>query len=1035
VADLPSGTVAFLFTDIEESTKRWERDRPGMAVALARHDALLRGAIESHGGAVFKTVGDAFCAAFAGTRDAVAAALAAQRAFAAEPWGEAGPLRVRMALHAGRAEERDGDYFGPPLNRVARLLSGGHGAQVLLSLAAAELARDELPEGAGLRDLGEHRLKDLGRPERVFQLLHLDLPADFPPLRTLDRLAHNLPVQPTPFLGREGEVTRLGELLQREDVRLVTLTGPGGVGKTRLALQVAAELVEAFPDGAWFADLAPLADPALVPSAIASALGLREEGGRPLIQALKEHLSDKRLLLLLDNLEHLLPAAPQAGELLAACPGLTILATSRAPLRLRAEREIPVPPLALPDRAHPPPAACLTRYAAVRLFVERAVAARPDFAVDSDSASAVAELCVRLDGLPLAIELAAARVKLLPPQALLARLGRRLPVLTGGARDLPARQRTLRDAIAWSHDLLAPEQQALFRRLAVFAGGWTIEAAEAVGDPGGELDAFGGLAALVDGSLVRTAEAGGGPDPGAPRFGMLETVREYGLERLAASGDEAAARRAHAEHVLALAEEAGPALAGGEEGAALARLEAEHDNVRAALAWALGGGDAALGLRLAGTVWAFWYLRGHFGEGRGWLGRALAGSGAGATTKAARAQALRGAGVLAWAQGDYGPAAALLADALALYRELGDRRGIALTVGTLGAVAQEQGEHERAAALHAESLAAYRELGDKHRIARALGNLGVVARGAGDYARAAALHAESLALARELGDRRGVAATLANLAVVARERGDLGRAARLLEESLALHRELGDRRGVAPTLVNLGLVARDQGDPERAAARTEEGLALARELGDAPRIALALNTLGAVAGDRGSFEEATAFLEESLVLCRKLGTKPFVAAALAELGKVARAQGNGGRAAAFYADGLALLRELRDASGIAGCLEGLAAVAGVHGRPGQAARLHGAAAALREAIGVPVVANERAAHERDVAGAREQLGEAAFAAAWEAGRALPPETAVAEALALAAEIGDDGRPPAAGPTRTRRRRGASPHRDAERPRP
>jgi predicted ATPase/class 3 adenylate cyclase len=486
---LPGGTVTFLFTDVEGSTALWEQHPAPMAAALARHDALVREAIHAHGGVVVKGTGDGAHAAFATAADGLAAALAAQQALQAAPWGATGPVRVRMALHTGEAELRDGDYFGPPINRAARLLAAGHGGQTLLSLAAAELVRDALPAGVRLRDLGEHRLRDLQRPERVFQLVAPGLPTDFPALRSLDSRPHNLPVQPTPFIDREREVPAVRGLLARQEVRLLTLTGPAGTGKTRLALQVAAEALDEFADGVYFVPLAPISDPGLVVPAVAQALGVREVAGHALVEGLHEALRARpRLLLVLDNFEQVLGAAPRVAALLAACPRLNVLVTSRAVLHLAGEHDFPVPPLTLPERRTLPPLERLAQYEAVRLLLERARAALPDFAITDANAPAVAEICHRLDGLPLALELAAARVRHLSPQALLARLERRLPLLTGGPRDLPARHRTLRGAIAWSYDLLGPEEQALFRRLAVFAGGCTLEAAEAVcgaGSPGG----------------------------------------------------------------------------------------------------------------------------------------------------------------------------------------------------------------------------------------------------------------------------------------------------------------------------------------------------------------------------------------------------------------------------------------------------------------------------------------------------------------------------------------------------------------------
>src|SRR5215207_7851027 len=598
MSSLPSGTVTFLFTDIEGSTKLWERSPQAMQRALARHDQILRDAVEDLGGCVFKTIGDAFCCAFSTTTDALEAALEAQRALLTkEGWPEeTGPLRVRMALHTGTTEERDGDYFGPPVNRVARLLSAAHGGQVLLSLATQELVRDQLPLDVELRDLGEHRLKDLFGPERVFQLVAPGLPAEFPPLRTLEGHPNNLPLQPTPLVGREREVSEIAERLRSEGVRLLTLTGPGGTGKTRLALQSAAELLEEFDDGAFFVALAAITDPELVPSAIAEPLGVRESAEQTLQESLKSYIRDKRLLLILDNFEQVLEGAPVAGELVGACPKLKVLATSRIPLRLYGEQEYPVPPLALPDPSDLPPLEILTQYGAVKLFVERARAVKADFAVTNESAPAVAEICARLDGLPLAIELAAARIRILPPQQMLQRLGDRLKLLKGGARDVPARQQTLRGTIDWSYDLLTEEEKVLFWRLSVFSRSHTLEAAEEVCDPEGKLDALEVVGSLLEKSLLRREQGVGGE----PRFVMLETVHEYAREKLEESEEAEEVERRHAEYFLALAEEANPKLKGPDQLQWLQRRETEHDNMRAALGRTLQRGETELTLELSG---------------------------------------------------------------------------------------------------------------------------------------------------------------------------------------------------------------------------------------------------------------------------------------------------------------------------------------------------------------------------------------------------------------------------------------------------
>jgi predicted ATPase/class 3 adenylate cyclase len=805
VASPPTGTLTFLFTDIEGSTRLWENNAPAMQAALTRHDEILRSAIEERGGYVFKTVGDAFCAVFPTAPDALEAALEIQRRLLSSEWEQTGPLRVRMALHTGAAEERDGDYFGPPLNRVARLLSAAHGGQVLLSLPTQELVRDQLPTQTSLRDLGEHRLKDLFRPERVFQLLAPELPSEFPPLRTLEAYRNNLPLQPTPLIGREKEVSEVCDLMRGDETRLLTLTGPGGIGKTRVALQAAADLLDEFPDGTFFVPLATLSEVELLLPAVAETLGVRETAEQPLEESLKDYLSERRLLLLLDNFEQVLGAAPAVTELLAGAPGLKVLATSRAPLGLYGEHEFPVPPLTLPDLERPPPLERLTQYEAVGLFVERAKAVKPDFKITNESAPAVAEICVRLDGLPLAIELAAARIKMLPPRAMLQRLSSRLKLLTGGARDLPERQRTLRATIEWSHTLLDEGEQLLFGRLAVFSGGRTLEAIEAICDAEGDLpvDAFDGVSSLLDKSLLRQEE---GPD-GEPRFVMLETVHEFAREKLGQSAEEQEIKRVHAQYFLTLAEGAYPELKGANQLQWLERLEAEHDNMRAALTWASERNEAELVLRLGGALWVFWSVRGYHSEGRRWLEAALAIDGRGSPE--VRAMALAGAGALAEEQGDLDRAQEACQEGLELLANEGREASEAKQnlLERLGWVACLREEYGQATELYEEGLALSREMSDSWWIASLKESLASVSGFRGDSEKASELYEESMDLFREQGDKQSLAINLNNLAMVMHSQGDLGRAAQLTEEAVALQRELGTRGGASMGLCNLGWIA------------------------------------------------------------------------------------------------------------------------------------------------------------------------------------------------------------------------------------
>jgi predicted ATPase/class 3 adenylate cyclase len=851
-----------LFTDIEGSTKMWERDSSVMQLVLARHDEILRSAIEERGGYVFKTVGDAFCAAFLTAPDALKAALETQRRLLSSEWEESSPLKVRMALHTGAAEDRDGDYFGPPVNRVARLLSAAHGGQVLLSLPAQELVRDQLPAGATLRDLGEHRLKDLFRPERVFQLIASDLPSEFAPLKTLDAYRNNLPPQPTPLVGREKEIAEVCERLSRPEVRLLTLTGAGGTGKTRLGLQAAAELMDEFEDGVIFVSLAAIRDPQLVVGAVAGSLGVKEAGGQPLLESLEYYLGEKRMLLLVDNFEQVLEAAPMVGEMLSAAPDLKVLATSRIPLRLYGEYEYSVPPLGLPDPERPPPVERLTHYEAVRLFVERAQAAKADFSVTNENAPAVAEVCHRLDGLPLAIELAAARIKVLSPQKILGRLSNRLKLLTGGARDLPDRQRTLRSTIEWSYGLLEESEKVLFARLSVFAGGRTLEAIEAICDAEGDLpvEVLDGLTSLVDESLLKQEEGVGGE----PRFVMLETIHEYAREKLQENDAGEDIRRVHAEYFLALAEEAEPAVEGAQQQLWLERLEEEHDNMRVALSWSLGQGqDPELALRMCAALGEFWYLRGHYGEVRRWLEEALAKSSQAPT--AARARVLQRVSWLAFMQGDL------------------DR----------AVEASEEG-------LGLEGVEFFRTGGGDSTASELQRVLGMVVGARGELERETELLEETLVLSREAGSLRGMAVSLFCLGAAWRARGDLERATQLLEEALTMFRETGDQALIASVLTHLGFTFLLQRDLERATATSEEAAAMLREQKHLSYLADTLNNLGWVALLRGDSERARDLYTECVRLRVDTGDKLGAPDDLGGLACGAAARGEAERAARLF---------------------------------------------------------------------------------------------------------------------------------------
>jgi len=806
ISELPTGTLTFLFSDIEGSTRLLQSLGERYPEVLETHQRLLREAFGAHAGTVVGTEGDSFFVVFPDVREALAAAVASQRALEEHEWPEGARVKVRMGLHTGQGRLGGDSYVGLDVHRAARIAAAGRGGQLLVSETTRGLVQDALPDDVTLRDLGDHRLRDLERPERLYQVVIPGLPSDFPPIRSAEPRLGNLPTPLTSFVGRERALRDVKDLVSRS--KLVTLTGPGGTGKTSLALRAAADLQTEMEDGAFLVRLGSISDPDLVIPTIAQALGIAEQPDRPPMELLIEHLRAKNVLLVLDNFEQLMAATEQVAELLALTPRVRTLATSREPLGLRGEQQYPVPPLETPDLANLPSVDRLARYEAVSLFVERAAAVRPGFELTTENAAAIAEICARLDGLPLAIELAAATTKILNPAALLARLVQRLPLLGGASRDVPGRQRTLRDTIAWSHDLLSDRERALFARLSVFAGGFNLAAAESVCDDALG-DTFEGVASLVNKSLLRQIET----TAQDPRFAMLGTIREFAADQLAAGGQEDAIERRHAEYFLALAEGAEPELTGSRSAGFLDALAADNNNLRAALDRATARGWLDIALRLGAALWRYWQMRGQLREGSERLGRLLAMPGVEAHP-AAHIAALGAAGSVAYWMGDLPAAQRAYERAVALSREDGDPRTIAESLYDLVFPLHLQGEETEASALLQEAASLFRQAGDRAGRAKTLWALAGMFEE--DDAAAMALSLEAVGIFQELGDRFHEGWVLQTVAVTARHLGQFDESRVRLAQGMQIFREAGDLSAMVLFLGSFADLAAFEGDVARA---------------------------------------------------------------------------------------------------------------------------------------------------------------------------------------------------------------------------
>jgi len=816
-AILPSGTVTFLLTDVEGSTRRWDRNPAAMRLAMEAHDAILGRLITAHGGAQVESgrEGDSILATFTRASDAVACGVAMQREVATHAWPEGADVHVRVAINSGEAELRSGHYYGPAVYRCARLLATGFGDQVLLTQATRDLVIDAMPEGIGLRELGSHGLRNLERPEVVFQVIAPGLRSEFPPLKSKDARRHNLPVSPNGFVGRAGELAEIKERLAAN--RMLTLVGSGGTGKTRLALQAAADLIEGFSDGVWLVELASLRQPELVAQTAAEALGVREEAGRPILKTLCEWLRDKNLLLLIDNCEHLVPAVVSlADRLLRDCSDVRLLITSRAALRVNGEAITSVGPLPESD--------------AIVLFADRSNAVQPAFRLTEDNSKSVVQICRRVEGIPLAIELAAGRARMMAPAEILTRLQDSFGVLAGGSRSADARHETLKAAMDWSYRLLNEEEQRLFRRLAVFAGGFSLEAAEAVcAYDGLDRDAtMHLLGRLVEQSLVNVNMAGQGP--ARTRYGLLETLREYGRAKLEESLEADVIRRRHAAHFVALAESAAPKLDERDRLEWLERLDLDRDNLRAVFEKSAGT-NADTHLRLAVALTAFWDARGGYSEGRARLTSAL--SRAGKPSRVG-AEAMRSAGFMAWAQGDFTAATSWCEKSLKLCRRLRDRRGEGMCLQQLGQIAFQQDDFSRARSLLDGGLAIATELRDEHLASLCRFRLGMIALQDGDLEASSKLLQASLESGRRAGYEEMVVMSLLALGHLAVREGRLEEAGAFLSEGLVTWRDRGGPRQIASLIEAFAVLAAARGDAPRALRLAASAEILRKEIAAAP---------------------------------------------------------------------------------------------------------------------------------------------------------------------------------------------------------
>ena len=1023
---IPSGTVTFLFTDIEGSTKLAQQYPDAMPALLARHHDMLNRSIQTHNGYVFQVVGDSFAAAFHNAGDALNAALDAQRYLHNEAWSPA-PIKVRMGIHTGTAQlDEEGQYSGyTTLALTQRIMSAGHGGQVLVSHATQQLIRAGLPNGSTLRDMGEHRLKDLIHPENLYQLVVPNLPVDFPPLKTLNAYRHNLPTQLTSFIGRENEIYGIKKLIAEH--RVVTLTGSGGAGKTRLSLQVGAECLEQFTNGVWFVELAALTDPALITSAVMSAIGLREKDSD--MKTLTSHIGNQSLLLILDNCEHLIEDCARLVEsLIQLCPKLHVLASSREAFGIAGEQPYRVPSLAFPDPRHLPPLDEIAECECVQLFIERVQTYDPSFLLTEKNASSVAQICSRLDGMPLAIELAAARVKVMSVEQLASRLGDVFNLLTSGSRTALPRQQTLRALIEWSYDLLSDSEKSLFRRLAAFSGGWSLDAAEVIFSVEGGAAVLDDLARLVDKSLINKEEL-----DGEVRFHMLETIRQYAEFKMFAAEEVDEVKNRHRDWFMQLAETAEPKLRTGEQLVWLNQLETEHDNLRAAIKWSIEQKHVEQALRIPSALVYFWEIHGHGEEGRNWFKQALEmDEDAKKKYPFAWANAVHGIAIHSAYTPQFQTYHAEMEEVLKIFRAYGDDFRVGHTLYHLAYFPHFVGELDTAKARYEESLGVYKKISNEWGMGECLHCIAHIEEVQGNSEKAHALYNQSLEELQPIGDRFSLFHPVGDTALIALNKGELNTAKTILEDSIQAFEELKNLEWTSISINRLTEVLYEQGEYENARKVNQRNLDVQRETNNLDQLSWSIELKGRIELAEGNLASAHQLLDEALAISEKTNNQFSVGFLQTALGLIDCYEGNYARgketieigiekvrkeyaskasalltyrsyalwlekdvpgAARSYRDTLQELRDNFYFIRIPECLEGLGKIAVAQNQLEHGARLFGAAEAMREKMGTPIPPIQRGEYE-----AHARSLETAFALSWSHGRAMTIDEAIALAL-------------------------------------